>query len=125
MKIIVFMASDVDETKVDPPGWQRKLIGVGRNSGIGFYKKEKPMRGWFNIMTGEPCFPPIHPGLIFGLFAKVGRGIVEFQFIPDNFVTSVVIKRDVDSCIRMMREGGYDAFAADMAASGRQTIKRN
>jgi len=37
----------------------------------------------------------------------------------------MVFNSDRAACIRMIKEGGYDAFAADMAASGRQTIKRN
>jgi hypothetical protein len=46
----------------------------------------------------------------------------------NNFFSKViglVLNSDRSACISQIREKGYDIFAADMAASKRQTIKRN
>lgn len=46
----------------------------------------------------------------------------------NNFFSKVigfVLKSDRPACIGRIKEVGYEAFASEMAASGRQTIKRN
>jgi hypothetical protein len=45
----------------------------------------------------------------------------------DNFISkifAVLFNSDRKACINAIREKGYDQFAADMAASGKQSINR-
>lgn len=45
----------------------------------------------------------------------------------NSFISKVigfVLNSDRSACITRIREAGYDTFAAEMAKSGRQTIKR-